>query len=115
MGELFFVFVLAITIIGCNSVQEKPVEAEISGKITEINKESNQILIMNDRKKNENTSSPELIWVGLSEKGELFVDGAAVPNIFEQSLVGHEAKVWTTGFIAESKPPQVFALKIIVE
>lgn len=115
MGKLFFIFVLASVITGCNSDQKEPVKADISGEITEINEETNQILIINDRKKNGNTGSPEMIWVGLSEEGELFVDGTTTVSTFEQSLVGREAKVWTTGFIANSKPPQAFALKIIVE
>lgn len=90
-------------------------EAEIVGKIKSFDKDNNRILIVNEQKKNGNSEQPEATWVNLTDDGMLIVSGSNVFSGFDKSIVGREAKIWTTGVMAQSYPAQTSAVKVIVE
>ncbi|MBD0384763.1 DUF3221 domain-containing protein [Paenibacillus sedimenti] len=88
--------------------------ANVTGKIRSYDKEQDRILIVNEQKKNGNTDDPEATWVGLQTDAVLVVDGSKATGLSE-SLVGREAKVWTTGVMMTSYPGQTSAIKIVIE
>jgi len=77
--------------------------------------ENGRVLIVNENKKNGNTDDPEAYWIELTPDGKLF-DGESEPTSqIDESLVGKEAKAWTTGMVNQSYPGQTSAIKIVVE
>ncbi len=88
-------------------------EPPVTGKIKSV--EDGRVLIVNDNKKNGNSDDPEAFWVGLSADGKMIDrDGEAILSI-DETLVGREAKAWTTGMVNQSYPGQTSALKIVIE
>ncbi|OXM82642.1 hypothetical protein [Paenibacillus rigui] len=90
-------------------------EAGVSGKITSFDKEHNRILIVSAFKKNGSGPDPEATWLSLAEDGVLITGGTKVSTGLDASIVGREAKAWTTGLMLQSYPRQASALKIEVE
>ncbi|TVY03282.1 DUF3221 domain-containing protein [Cohnella terricola] len=87
----------------------------VTGEIRSVDEMSNRILVVNESKKNGNTDDPEAYWIELSEDGKIVFGDGEPTRQFDTSLVGKEAKVWTTGLVHQSYPGQTAALKVIVE
>ncbi|WP_282942599.1 DUF3221 domain-containing protein [Paenibacillus sp. RC67] len=89
--------------------------ATITGKIKSYDKEQNRVLIVNEQKKNGNTDDPEANWVGMQSDAVLVVDGIQSASGLNESLVGRDVKVWTTGVTMLSYPGQTSAIKMVIE
>lgn len=50
-----------------------------------------------------------------SEDADLIVQDVKVDPTLKQDWAGRKASVWTTGVVAQSKPVQVFAVKMVME
>jgi len=87
----------------------------VTGEIRSVDEESNRILVVNESKKNGNTDDPEAYWIRLAEDGRIDLGDGEPSRKFDTSLVGKEAKVWTTGLVEQSYPGQTVALKVIAE
>ena len=90
-------------------------EAGITGKIRAFDKEQKRILIVNEQKKNGNSDDPEATWVTLTGDGILVISGSNVFSGFDKSIIGREAKAWSTGVMLQSYPGQTSAVKVVVE
>lgn len=103
--------VLLLFSFGCSS-QNAPVQsdADISGTIVEVNEQTNQILIEQDKTDNPDHKD---IWITKDEDSELIIDGATSSE-FDESLVNKKAEVCIKGLIAQSSPPQATAEKILI-
>jgi len=88
-------------------------EPQVTGKIKAV--ENNRVLIVHETKKNGNTDDPEAYWVSLTPDGKWLDGDAEQSNELDESLVGREAKAWTTGMVQQSYPSQTSAIKIVVE
>ncbi|AFH63202.1 hypothetical protein ACVNS2_21310 [Paenibacillus caseinilyticus] len=89
-------------------------EPDITGIVRDA--DGDRILIVDEQKKVGSSDLPEAMWVNLQPDGILRIGGAAAKSKgMDSSLVGKEAQVWTTGFIADSYPQQASALKIVIE
>ncbi|BBI35807.1 hypothetical protein [Cohnella abietis] len=86
-----------------------------TGIVTDVDKDENRILVINEQEKNGNTNDPVANWVGLTEDGKVYVDGKKVPSVYDASLIGKKVSAWTTGFAHASYPGQVWALKVVLE
>ncbi|MFC4598464.1 hypothetical protein [Cohnella hongkongensis] len=89
------------------------VEPHVTGKITSV--EDQRVLIVNESKKIGSSDMPEAYWVGLTADGQLLAADEQTVLEVDKSLVGREAKAWTTGLVNESYPAQTSAIRIIVE
>ncbi len=90
-------------------------EPFVTGKITEVDTETNRILVINEREKNGNTDDPVAYWVGLTKDGKVHSEGREASASFDQSLLGSEVKIWITGMVDQSYPAQVAAMKVVAE
>jgi len=88
-------------------------EPQVTGKIEAV--ENNRVLIVHETKKNGNTDDPEAYWVTLTPDGSIYDGNSEPASEPDDSLVGKQAKAWTTGMVNESYPAQTAALKIVVE
>ncbi|MDQ1147657.1 hypothetical protein QE429_004484 [Bacillus sp. SORGH_AS 510] len=97
MKRIIFSFLLLIslcfTLLGCNVGDVEKGKVDLKGIITEVNRESNQILL-----KDKNVG---FVWVTLPDHGDI--------NKYEK---GQEVVVWVKGGIRESSPAQADALNI---
>ncbi|XID90663.1 hypothetical protein ACF3MZ_19225 [Paenibacillaceae bacterium WGS1546] len=89
------------------------VQPHVTGKIKSV--EKNRVLIVNEDKKNGDSDNPEAYWVGLTADGKLLAEDGKTVLAIDESLVGKEAKAWTTGMVNESYPAQTSAVKIVVK
>lgn len=88
-------------------------EPAVVGKIESV--DGKRVLIVNENKKNGNTDDPEAYWVSLTADGKLLAEDGKTALEIDDSLVGKEAKAWTTGLVNQSYPGQTSAVKIVVE
>ena len=84
-------------------------------RLTSFDKEQKRILIVNEQKKNGNSDDPEATWVTLIGDGILVIGGINVISGFDKSIIGREAKAWSTGVMLQSYPGQTSAVKVVVE
>ncbi|OXS59180.1 hypothetical protein B1A99_11125 [Cohnella sp. CIP 111063] len=88
-------------------------EPAVVGKIESV--DGKRVLIVNENKKNGNMDDPEAFWVGLTADGKLLSGDGREELDVDDSLVGKEARAWTTGLVNQSYPGQTSAVKIVVE
>ncbi|MFC4303983.1 hypothetical protein [Cohnella boryungensis] len=88
---------------------------QVTGKIEGVDRETNRILIVSEKKKNGNTDNPLAHWVGLSPDGRLYAAGEEPTDVLEDDLVGKQAEAWTSGMTLQSYPEQTVAFKIVVK
>jgi hypothetical protein len=88
-------------------------EADISGKITEI--EGERILVIDDHKKNGNSNDPVAVWFTLTEDGKIVRSGEKETVAFDKLKVGMQVKAWFTGIMLDSYPGQTTALKAEIQ
>lgn len=97
MNRILFPFLLLLsigfTLMGCNLGDAEKGKVDLKGIVTEVNHESNRILL-----KDKNVG---LVWVTLPETGDI--------NRYKE---GQEVVVWIKGGIRESSPAQADALNI---
>ncbi|MFC5469363.1 hypothetical protein ACFPPD_11580 [Cohnella suwonensis] len=84
------------------------------GVVTEIDMERNRILVVSATEKNGNTEDPAAVWIGLTDDAKVYVDGKPAPREFDESLIGKEARAWTTGIVEQSYPSQVTGIKVMI-
>ncbi|MEK8130969.1 BsuPI-related putative proteinase inhibitor [Paenibacillus filicis] len=82
----------------------------LSGVITRIDGE--RVLIVNEDKRNGDTSDPEATFISLAAEGKIRKAGSSEPLSFDQLKIGQQLHVWTTGLMLQSYPGQASALKI---
>ncbi|WP_336783356.1 DUF3221 domain-containing protein [Paenibacillus illinoisensis] len=104
--------VLLLLVAGCSS-QNEPTQsdADVSGTITEVNEQDNQILIEQD---NPDDPAMKQIWISQDEDSEIVIGGSAESK-FANSIINKKAEVWIKNLIAQSSPPQALAEKVIIE
>ncbi|WP_068775008.1 DUF3221 domain-containing protein [Paenibacillus sp. FJAT-26967] len=116
MFKKSWLFLILIFIAACSTQPEESIQTDITGIITAINKEKNQILVIDNKKKKDITEKREAMWVSMDKNGELIVDGSTLTDhTFNKEILGRKAMVWIDGIILKSDPPQTFASKLIVE
>jgi hypothetical protein len=89
-------------------------EPFVIAKITQVNSKDNRILVASEHEKNGNSDDPLAYWVGLTKDGKVHSEGE-VSERFDSSMIGKEARIWTTGMVDQSYPAQVAAIKVVVE
>jgi hypothetical protein len=93
-------------------VQECCNQPNLSGKITQI--KGNQVLVVNEDKKNGSSDDPEATYVTLAEGAKVVMAESHEAVAIDQLIVGQYVKVWTTGLMMQSYPGQTSGLRIEV-
>lgn len=85
-------------------------EADIRGKITDLEKEKGRVLIVHPPTDAEQ-AGPSAAWVTLTEDAKVFGDGEETLS-FKDLQIGQQVNAWSTGLMMESYPVQTSVVKI---
>lgn len=122
MNQPYSLIIITLSILfmvscGVNNNDDPPGEPFITGIITDINRNSNTILV----EENPDINGPlesggNKIWLSVNEKTEVLKDenGLLIECDFDCFEINSRVSVWVTGSVAESYPLQGTASRIVI-
>lgn len=87
-------------------------EADLSGKITSIDREHKRVLIVDNDSPNENKQMPRATWVNLTEDATIQLVESNQKLTFTDLKVGQQIEAWSVGLTLESYPSQTSVMRI---
>ncbi len=87
----------------------------VTGIVKQFDAASGRVLIVNEDKMIGDSDMPDAYWISLASDGKVIAGDEEPVGVLDESLVGKQAQVWTTGMVNQSYPAQTGAIKIVVE